>query len=168
MSRDIVEWGTNWLGLFWGEISGEFSGNSLGTVWGCMVGGFWFGIFWGIILWGFFGNSLGIFVCICTFFCLHFELPGNFMIWHNFWLNGGQQQQQIKSLEALCGIALKKSSTVLFVFTYFELSIKWVKLNRNAIFVVIKEVWYINQCMSCDQWSNGFIWKSFDNISSQW
>ena len=28
------------------------------------------------------------------------------MIWHNFWLIGGQQQK-IKSLEVLCGIALK-------------------------------------------------------------
>ena len=50
------------------------------------------------------------FVCIWPSFCLHLEVPGNFVIWHNFWLNGGQQpqQQQIKSLEALCEIALKK------------------------------------------------------------
>ena len=58
------------------------------------------------------------FVYILIFFCLHLYIllftfiPGNFEIWHNFWLNGGQQQQQqkIKSLEALCEIALKNKN----------------------------------------------------------
>ena len=29
----------------------------------------------------------------------------------------------------------------------------------------IKEVYYINHCISCDQWTNGTIWKSFEKFS---
>ena len=43
---------------FFGNFS-EFSGNSLGIVWGCIVWGFWFGIFlW--IRWDFFWNFVWI------------------------------------------------------------------------------------------------------------
>ena len=31
-----------------------------------------------------------------------------------------------------------------------------------------KKVWYINQCIACDQGTNGLIWKSFEKFSSKW
>jgi hypothetical protein len=41
-------------------------------------------------------------------------------------------------------------------------------VNFSSLLSVVKEVWYINQCNSCDHWTNGFIWKSFEMFLTQW
>ena len=43
----------------------------------------------------------------------------------------------------------------------------FLKVAKMWIFKV-HYLWLKNQCNSCDQWTNGFSWKSFETFSSQW
>ena len=93
--------------------------------------------------WEFFGISFGL---LCKFWVLNvWVILGNFDLkWCNFWLNGGQQQQQqIKSLEALCAIALKKSLESPFSSLFYQ----------NLIDYFTQQHWHVE-----------FFYKIFDKM----